>query len=742
VSAAPLAISNDLDARLRAPLARLRRRARLYLALEGLVQVALALLGAGLAQLLLDRWLRFSVDQRAFVNSIITVVWLWVIYRDLIARLLAPLPDDALATVVDRAHPELYDQITTAVQFASGQVGDQQSNSPRLVRATLEDACRAVERVDFLAVLNHRRARQRAIHLGAAIAVMLGAFAIFPELMGTWFRRNWLLADIAWPQRIYITPEGYESGVRRVPLGDELLISAIVHSRGEPLTAAELIWRTPSGRGGRENMKLRGTRRVEASVGVATEDVYFRIVGGDEETREYVAQAVERPQIVRSQVRVTPPAYTRAEPVLLEQQTVLEILKGSTVEMIAWTNKPLTKAEFVGAAGALGECELAAPDQIRFRLAAGEPATVSAAASQSATASSEPGRPMLAESGAYRFEIVDADGWNDRRPIRFTFKIVPDRPPGVELKAAGVGEFVTPQAELALELNIADAYGLASAALILQKGEEQPLPLALDGFVAGQREYRATPALPLDPFALAPGLRVRIWAEAADDDPYGPNVGRAPGLELRVLTAEEFLAEMGRRELELRREFERLLGEQRVMKDAVDRLLPALPASGPPATAAAQQLASLGRRQIALAGRCTSIRRQFEQILAEMVTSKVARTGDERRITDRIAAPLGALAQESIPLAAEQLAALRSGTSQPREAVAATQAEILRQMKSILANMLEWEGYREAVALLQEIIAQQKDVRQATLKAMERQLEAILDLDEPSDSAPSPRPKP
>lgn len=742
MSASPLAITTDLDVRLRAPLARLRRRARLYIVLEGLVQVALALLGAGLLQLVLDRWLRFAVDQRAFINSIITLAWLWVIYRHLIARILAPLPDDALATVVDRAHPELYDQITTAVQFAAGRVGDQQSNSPQLVRATLEDACRAAGRVDFLAVLNHRRARQRAVYLAAAVAVMLGSFVVFPELMGTWFRRNWLLADIAWPQRIYIVPEGYDTGVRRVPLGDELVVSAIVHSRGEPLTSAELIWWTRSGRGGRESMKLRGERRVEASVGVATEDVHFRIVGGDEETREYVAQTVERPQIVRSAVRVAPPAYTRAEAAVLEQQTVLEILKGSTVELVAWTNKPLAKAEFVGAAGPVGECELLAPDQLRIRLAASGPAPASAPASQAASAPAAPELPTIAESGAYRFEIVDTDGWNDRRPIRFTLKIVPDRPPGVELKAVGVGESVTPQAELTLELSVNDAYGLAAASLILQKGEEQPLPLALDGFAAGQREYRATPALPLEPFALAAGLRVRIWAEAADDDPFGPNVGRAPGLELRVLTAEEFLAEMGRRELELRREFERLLGEQRVMKDAIDRLLPTLAEGSPPAPAAAQQLASLGRRQIALAGRCTNIRRQFEQILAEMITSKVARAGDERRITDRIAAPLGALAQESIPLAAEQLASLRAGAPQPRDVVAATQAEILRQMKGILANMLEWEGYREAVALLQEIITQQKDVRQATLKAMERQLEDILDLDEPTESAPPPRPKP
>ena len=76
------------------------------------------------------------------------------------------------------------------------------------------------------------------------------------------------------------------------------------------------------------------------------------------------------------------------------------------------------------------------------------------------------------------------------------------------------------------------------------------------------------------------------------------------------------------------------------------------------------------------------------------------------------------------------------------EAVRATQEEILRRMQTILANMLKHEGYREAVALLQEVIDEQGQVRSATLELLRRQLETILNLEEPAEASPTDVPKP
>ena len=125
-----------------------------------------------------------------------------------------------------------------------------------------------------------------------------------------------------------------------------------------------------------------------------------------------------------------------------------------------------------------------------------------------------------------------------------------------------------------------------------------------------------------------------------------------------------------------------------------------------------------------------------------MQVSRVARPADERRITDRVVEPLGRLARETIPAATDALSALRQTASvEAWQASMARQEAVLRQMDEILANMLEWEGYREVVALLQEAINTQSEVRVETIQALERQLDDILGPDKPRNEPQPQTPK-
>ncbi len=738
-----------LERRIFSPLAQLRRRGRLYLALDGAVVVYLSLLGGGVAQMLLDWGLNLGVDQRGLLSAFVTVFWVWMLYRRLLAPLVrtiaaagqgaggyiggagvppvgpagagpsryGSLSDRLLALAVDRAHPELHGQMAAAVQFARGQVGAADANSPQLVRAVMDDACAVASGVRFMAVLNHRRARQRVAELGGLLLATGVAAAVMSDLAGTWFRRNWLLQEVPWPQQTYITPIGFdEHGRRRVPRGEELEIAAT--NVGRVPNSVELRWSTDSGREGSEAMTLVGVNRWEASLGMLSEDVVFRIAGGDERTREYVVVAVERPRVVRTSARITPPVYTGVAPLIIEQQTVLELLTGSVLEIEAEFNQPVESARFVGTGGEVAACQRLGPKRARVTWDA----------------------PV---SGSYSFELVDRDGWTNRRPVRYTLNVVPDLPPVAHLELPDVGESITPTAELPVVLSFEDVYGLGGVALLVQRGDDPPFEVALDGFEPGGRGYDVETLLAVGTFGAAPGERVRIWAEGRDQDPQGPNVGRSEPVNLRVVTPTELLAELAGRELELRREFERLISAQRGLTDALERLLPELPEGGVPAAALGQRLAGLARRQDADTKDCLAICRQFEQMLGEMRINKVARSGDERRIGERIVAPLEQLGAGAMPEASTAIADLRQQVS--REVVVALpgwQADILRKMRAILANMLEWEGYREAVALLQEIIDAQTALRAETVEALQRQLEDILGLEEPLEAQPDELPKP
>ena len=93
--------------------------------------------------------------------------------------------------------------------------------------------------------------------------------------------------------------------------------------------------------------------------------------------------------------------------------------------------------------------------------------------------------------GQYAFTLVDTDGLEDRRPVRFTIKVQPDEPPAVVLTVAGAGESITPRAVLPVRVEFRDTYGLSQIALQAQRNDEPPIALPIPPLQPGQRELEA-----------------------------------------------------------------------------------------------------------------------------------------------------------------------------------------------------------------------------------------------------------
>ncbi len=698
-----------VQARLLDPLRRLRTRARTYILLRGSVRLWLAFMLGGLGQLALDRWLKMPADQRVLFNLLLTAWWGWVAYRWLIRPLRAPLSNDELSAVVDHANPDLQDRVATAVQFARGEVGDADSNSPALVAEVMRDACARAEGVAFLGVLNHRGARQRLIELLGLLGLTGVVWAGAPDLMNTWFMRNWLLRDVAWAQQTRIRPIGFDArGELRWPIGDELEIRADLF--GKPPKRVMLAWRGPNG-AGEVAMTMIGESRLRASLGLMDTDVRFRIRGGDEETAEYVVRAVERPRVVRTSTRIIPPDYTRREPITLEQQTVFEALAGSRVEIDAWLNKPVAEAVFTAPDGPIGVAEQAADNRISFAWDA-------------------------PRSGSYNFLLRDADGWENRRPVRFTLRVATDEAPRVSLTLVGVSDAVTPAGVFDVALEFEDEFGLAETRMRVQRNEDPPIEVPIDGFTGGERAFETRLAIDVSRLGARPGDRLRIWAEADDGDPAGPNTGRAEAPELRVLSAGEFAARIAEQELGLRREFERAISAQRAIRDALDRLAEEMSPISAPDESQTQRAAGLARRQETQTGVIARISETYQRLLEEMRANRAARPSEERRVEDNLLQPLRQLQNEEMPSASASLERVSAEGGAAAPDAADQQAVVMRQMDDVLQNMREWEGFREAVTLLEDIIAEQKDLRDKTVAAMADELDAILGLDEPDDPEP------
>jgi hypothetical protein len=55
------------------------------------------------------------------------------------------------------------------------------------------------------------------------------------------------------------------------------------------------------------------------------------------------------------------------------------------------------------------------------------------------------------------------------------------------------------------------------------------------------------------------------------------------------------------------------------------------------------------------------------------------------------------------------------------------QAAILAKMRTILANMLQWEGFQETVTMLREILRLQKELSEETNEEIERNAGGLFD---------------
>ena len=721
----PADIVKDFDRRVSRSLGRLGQRIRLYSLVGGAAKFVAALVVIAAAQFALDWLLRLETAERAVLLTAAAAGVLVCGWRWLIRPLTAPVDTESLAILVEGRFTHLRDRLISALQFARGQVADAAGASTAMMKQVLHQAAHAMETLPLLTLLDRRRAAGAG---GLLIVFFAGIGALCwtrPEPLQTWFLRNVLLADVAWRQDTYLTLEGFTDRRLRHPRGDDLTI--VAEARGVVPEQVRLHYRFASGRRGREVMTRVGDRRFRFQFPAPTETIRVRLTGGDERTAWHTVEMVDRPRVIRAQIRVEPPAYCGIEPYeLREGQTVIEVLPGSTIRLSLEANKPVRSAQPMWANRADR-----GPIDIKGRPTWNDTL-----------------RPTV--GGSFHYRLVGADGLENRQPVRFNLRLITDRSPLVRLNLFGVGEMITPQAVLPVEMSFQDRYGLASAELaVTSEGSRQiASTMPVEALEPGATQLASQVDLPVEPMGLAPQDRLLLQARARDGDdvtvPKKP--GESPLYQLRVVSREDLLAELARREQEFRQEFERLLRDQEGLRGTLASWAAAV-SRGSPGSAQLQQLSAAHRRQRQHIRQVLQIREQFEQILAELRVNRLETPLARRRLGQGVVTPMQSLARPDMADAAEMLEKLdkrlrsRAGDDEDLAAelgrIDPLQQAIVEKMNLILANMLKWEGYQEAVALLRDILQGQRGVSEDTRRALEERIRRLFE-DEPATQPSKP----
>ena len=95
---------------------------------------------------------------------------------------------------------------------------------------------------------------------------------------------------------------------------------------------------------------------------------------------------------------------------------------------------------------------------------------------------------------------------------------------------------------------------------------------------------------------------------------------------------------------------------------------------------------------------------------------------------DGVVVPLTQLVRRDLVVAADTIRQWsRSGAPEMGSLIDPQQAAVLSQMREVLSKMLEWEGYREVITMLRDIIRLQQELQRETQEALEDRADDVFD---------------
>lgn len=347
-------------------------------------------------------------------------------------------------------------------------------------------------------------------------------------------------------------------------------------------------------------------------------------------------------------------------------------------------------------------------------------------------------------NGQYVISLRDATRRTPPRAANFEVEIHADKSPEVRAALKGISGLVINRAKLPMTITLTDDYGATDLVLRYawqddgaeQKGEGT---LVLDEYepVPSWDENKSADALKVteilpsrnvtltqqffDLDALPKekkipedsGLKITIVARDNDNVP-GPNTGVSKEILLRVVSEEEFRADLLRREKEARQEFDLIYKKQQTTRTDTE----ALAADSKTDDETLEQfqaelkkrLSEYTRSQRLIGENVEGVIARMEDLLTEGLNNRLDETTGEfeTRYTEKIIGPMQTITDELMILLKTELDSARREVENDEKrakhlnAAVQIQQEILTTMEAILKEMDKNESLQELINLLFE----------------------------------------
>ena len=716
-------------------LATLRRQTRGWIWVESLAWLCLAAVAFFWISLVIDwcveppRWARAVLLAAAAAGLAV------LLYRKLLSRLSTDLGDASLAVVVERSHPSFRDSLSTVIELADQPAADV---NPELLARTAAEATAIIGQVRPERIFRRRQLAMLAFAAVAAAASIVGLALARPAVAGLWVRRLPLLGNEPWPRQVRLAIDDFPSGMRKVARGSDVDVIVRAQAADRLPEVVDLRWRVAQsgGLGQRPAGGLRGNWHVDrmgSRGGVLADGQAFghvlkavndsldlEIRGGDARLRNLRIEVLDPPALEKLLITSTPPDYLGGGQRESPAARIVQIPRGSAVEIACTCTKPLSAATMVAVAGGG-----AAAEEVLATFSAAD--SVAGAGPPPATGRTIVGRiAALDTDRSIVVRFTDTDGLMNREPVMFTLSALPDEPPQVAMRLRGISTAVTPRARVPLVGTLSDDHGLGGAAVRLRVagGGETMLPVARvrTGDAVVDLPAEAADVVQLEPLGLAVGRKLELVVTATDTCTLGgePNTGTSDAWSLDVVTPEALVAMLEAREIILRRRYESCVADLTQARDGYAAPVRAGDADG--GNDPAEATARLGDATSRAAGETAELAEAFRGIRLEFDNNQLLTPELEARLIAQIADPLAALAKQDLPALA---AACRAGTG--RQELVRRADEVLARMRAVLDKMMELESFNEVVELLRGMIRTQEQIRAETLEQQKRRAREALE---------------
>lgn len=717
--------------RLQGVLAAVRRRIRLYVAVEGLATtVAVAALAV---------WLMLAVDWlfeppgpvRLALVGLAAVAVVVIFYRRFLRRTFARLADRNIALVLERKFRGLNDSLLTAVEVDEAQLPESGRSMLAATRRSADERLIGMS----LASLFDVRPRRQAVVAALLTAGALAAFAFAaPDLLQLGVARLLARTDEPWPRRTGLSIDGFKNGELVVAEGSQVELTVRADMQKVVPHRVELRYRTDDGVRELVDMEQEGIAKLGVDThqrfkfafhGVSS-SMTLDVFGGDARLRNLKIRVEPRPQL-RLQLACVYPAYTRRADNRLDVTGSVPVPQGTLVTVMAESNKPLSRvvAKRSSAAGEESPqtIDLGAANN-KFQIPIGR----------------------LDADLQITFALYDLDGIDNT--TKLSLQAVVDQPPALAVARKGVDVSVTPQARLPMVGKINDDYGLGRLWFEVGVDGAPSTEVLMKGQASGAREAVVAEALELpDLFGssrpLVVGQALTVVTMARDerrlhDQPQG-NVAAGDVQNFTIVSDDELLRMLEAREIMYREQFKALIDKVTRDRDSlvsVGTVKPAEPAAG--GTQPTVGEAPAVKPDVVIVGQARSHGKEnraetlavsvgVSTIVEELDNNRVASGENLRhRLAVEVAAPLSHIGTQLFADYEAKLTALalivNRTTIDPAERDAARAASIqaadaiLVEMNIVLNKMQALENFKEAVDLLRAIIAMQNEIGDATKK--------------------------